>query len=340
MVPQFRRESVFLGLGLVVTGLALAAGLSLPTLGEIARGYQSFVTIFLGIFIEALPFLLLGTLASGIVEEFVSRDTLSRVVPGNRLGGALAGALMGLGFPVCECGVVPLTRRLYRKGLPLPVGVAFLLAAPVINPVVIASTYAAFGWGPVLLGRIFFTFLIATVVALIFGLAPEPQDLLRSTAWPTLAGSDRAPSLETRKKHSPLRIRLRRTLYVAAEEFFDMGRFLVLGSLLAAAMQTLIAQATLLEIGRSVLSSVFATLALSFVLSVCSTVDAFLALAFVNTFTTGSILGFLVFGPMVDIKSVTMFLWVFRRRAVLYLVLLPLMMALFIGVFVNLNLGW
>jgi uncharacterized membrane protein YraQ (UPF0718 family) len=81
-------------------------------------------------------------------------------------------------------------------------------------------------------------------------------------------------------------------------------------------------------------------LTLGFVLSVCSTVDAFVALAFVNTFTTGSILGFLVFGPMVDIKSVMMFLGVFRRRIVLYLVLLPLMMSLLMAVFLNLNVGW
>jgi uncharacterized membrane protein YraQ (UPF0718 family) len=129
-------------------------------------------------------------------------------------------------------------------------------------------------------------------------------------------------------------------LTIAADEFFEMGRYLVLGSLLAAAMQSVVPQATLLSIGKGALSSVLALLALAFVLSVCSTVDAFLALAFVNTFTTGSILSFLIFGPMVDIKSVLMFSTVFQRRGVLYLVLLPFVMALFLGVFVNLNVGW
>jgi uncharacterized membrane protein YraQ (UPF0718 family) len=134
--------------------------------------------------------------------------------------------------------------------------------------------------------------------------------------------------------------RLTRALRVAGDEFFEMGRYLVLGSLLAAGMQTVVPQPVLLGIGSGALSSVIALLSLAFVLSVCSTVDAFLALAFVNTFTTGSILGFLVFGPMVDIKSVSMFLGVFRRRVVLYLVLLPLVMSLFVGVFLNLNVGW
>jgi len=376
---------------LVSIVLVMTDWLSPATLRQVARTYRTFVTVFLGIFIEALPFLLLGTVASGLVEEFLSREGLERWVPRGRLGGALTGALLGLAFPVCECGVVPLTRRLFRKGLPLSVGVAFLLAAPVINPVVIASTYAAFGWGPLLLGRLLFTLLIAVAVGLIFGLAPHPLRLLRFSAWPATSGGDGSTHLPGKLSeagefakvdpaHLPgtlgeagqlahaerltersrrrlgffargrmqvvaarpvsLSMRLTRALAVAGEEFFEMGRYLVLGSLLAAGMQTVVPQSALLAIGSGALSSVLAMLTLAFVLSVCSTVDAFVALAFVNTFTTGSILGFLVFGPMVDVKSVLMFLGVFRRRIALYLVLLPMLMALLMGVYLNLNAGW
>ena len=117
-----------------------------------------------------------------------------------------------------------------------------------------------------------------------------------------------------------------------------MARYLIIGSLLAATMQTLVPQSTLLALGSGPIISVVLLMVLAFVLSVCSTVDAFLALSFVNSFTTGSILGFLVFGPMVDVKSSLMFLGVFRRRIVGYLILLPLLLSLVVSVFVNLYL--
>jgi uncharacterized membrane protein YraQ (UPF0718 family) len=119
-----------------------------------------------------------------------------------------------------------------------------------------------------------------------------------------------------------------------------MGRYLIVGSMLAAGMQTLVPQNLLLDLGGGAVMSVVVMMVLAFVLSVCSTVDAFLSLAFVSTFPPAAILAFLVFGPMVDIKSSLMFLGVFKRRTVLYLILLPLMATLAIAVFLNLNVGW
>src|SRR5690606_39970769 len=104
---------------------------------------QTFVTIFLGIFIEAVPFLLAGSIVSGLIAVFVDQSAIDRYLPKAALPGAMVGGLMGVVFPVCECGAVPVVRRVYEKGLPLSIGIAFLLAAPVVNPVVILSTYSA-----------------------------------------------------------------------------------------------------------------------------------------------------------------------------------------------------
>jgi uncharacterized membrane protein YraQ (UPF0718 family) len=311
----------------------LTTGAGLPFL---AQRFQTFVTIFLGIFIEAAPFLLAGSLVSGLIAVFVNQELLDRFLPRRALPAALAGAGLGLLFPVCECGVVPVTRRLYEKGLPMSIGVAFLLAAPVINPVVIVSTYAAFGWGPVLWGRLGISFGVATLVGLIFHIA-RPQEIL----LPALHQAHDAccHSQPSSGPVAPLMDRLRQALNTAGDDFLDMARYLILGSILAAAMQTLVPQSALLAIGQGPVSSVLAMQLLAFVLSVCSTVDAFLALAFSSSFTTGALLSFLTFGPMVDIKSSLMFLGLFQRRVVFYLILLPLLLTMLVGIFWNLNIG-
>jgi uncharacterized membrane protein YraQ (UPF0718 family) len=298
----------------------------------------NFTTVFLGIFIEAAPFLLLGTVASGLVEVFVSKDDLSRMLPTNPVTAALVGGVMGFVFPVCECGVVPLTRRLFRKGLPVAAGVAFLLAAPIINPVVLASTFAAYGFGKVLIARFGFGLLVAFSVGLIFSLKQSPADMLLPQAL--LVGDAAAGSRALVASTEPFKSRLHQATRIAADEFFEMGLYLVIGSLLAALMQTVVPQSFLLALGSGPLTSVLVMQILAFVLSICSTVDAFISLAFVNTFSTGAVLSFLVFGPMVDIKSLLMFTGVFQRKFVVYLVALPFLMVMLIGVFINLNVNW
>jgi uncharacterized membrane protein YraQ (UPF0718 family) len=311
-----------------------APALSLPDLA------QTYVTTFLGIFIEAAPFLLLGSIASGVIAVFVTADDMARVIPRNPILATVIGALLGLIFPVCECGVVPVVRRLYQKGLPISAGIAFLLGAPVLNPVVIASTYAAFGLSTIFWSRLGFTFLVAVSIGLVFNAQPSLLRILRpGSLAPVMGGSSEIiPESALQVEH--FADRLQRAFGIAADDFFDMGRYLVVGSLIATTLQTIVPQQALVNIGASPVTSVIALCLLAFVLSVCSTVDAFLALSFVNTFTTGSIIAFLVFGPMVDIKSTMMFLGVFRRRVVLYLVLLPLLAATVIGLAINLNFGW
>lgn len=292
-----------------------------------------FTTRFLGIFIEAAPFLLLGALTSGLIEVFISRDDIVRWMPRNAIAATIGGTFMGMIFPVCECGVVPVARRLFTKGLPMSVGIAFLLAAPVMNPIVFVSTYIAFGFGPVLIGRFALTAIIALAVGLIFAFAARKQEVLLPASLAPIAGGD--GTITTAKARKSLIGRIVESLRFANDEFFEMGRYLIIGCLLAATMQTFVSQDVLLSLGSGPFISVVVLQLLAFVLSVCSTVDAFLALAFTSTFTTGSIISFLTFGPMVDIKSTLMFLGVFRRKTVLYLIILPFLMSLLAGVWLN-----
>lgn len=288
-----------------------------------------FATVFLGIFVEAVPYLLLGTFASGLVEVFMDRDAMSRWVSNRPGAAAISGAFMGMVFPVCECGVVPLTRRLFKKGLPLSAGISFLLAAPVLNPIVIISTASAFGWGEMLLWRFVISLVIAVTVGLVFSAQGEAAEVLR----PVMAGDDH-DHIHAEAGDS-VREKIRKALLITVDEFFDMGRYLVLGSMLAAGLQTFVSQSALLAIGSGPVLSVLVMLLLAVILSICSTVDLFVALGFTGVFSFGSVLSFLVFGPMVDIKSVMMYLQVFKRRAVFYIVGIPFLMSLAAGLVFN-----
>ena len=322
---------------LILGGLAVVAliiGSIIQSGNDPTVTLKIFATRFLGIFIEAAPFLLLGSLVSGLLEVFVTREDIVRWIPRNPILATVAGAFMGFAFPVCECGVVPVTRRLFTKGLPMSVGVAFLLAAPVMNPIVFVSTYTAFGWGAVLIARFVITAVVAISVGIIFSMGARPHEVLRPVSWASVPDSNTSKAVPVQKRTFINNIY--QALRVGGDEFFEMGRFLVIGCLLAAAMQTLVSQDTLTALGEGPLVSVLIMQALAFILSVCSTVDSFLALAFTGTFTGGSIIGFLTFGPMIDIKSTLMFAGVFKRKAVLYLIILPFLMTLFFGVWLNL----
>ena len=329
---------------LKLIGLSLLAALLLSSIGyqaysanrDFALVLSVFATRFLGIFVEAVPFLLLGSITSGLIETFIKSDDIMRYLPRNRLGAAIGGAFLGLVFPVCECGVVPVARRLFKKGSPVSLGIAFLLAAPFMNPIVFASTYIAFGFGPVFIGRIIVTILVAVIVGVVVGSFAQRSAVLK----PISLGGAHDDHAHHDHEAPSTRAKLMGALGIAGDEFFEMGRFLIFGSILAALMQTLVPQESLLALGTGPVLSVVFMQILAYVLSVCSTVDSFLALAFVNTFTAGAIVSFLSFGPMVDIKSTLMFTGVFRRRIVLYLVLLPFVMNLLAGTVINLILGY
>jgi uncharacterized protein len=306
--------------------------------------WSTFTTVFLGIFIEALPFLFLGTLASGLVEVYIDQDAIRKFTPRSPVVSALFGSFLGLFFPVCECGVVPLVRRLFRKGLPIPAGIAFLLAAPVINPIVILSTATAFGFGKILLMRVGFTALIAIITGLVFTVVSAPWDVLKPTPWITAEVSDlhehHHHEDHSHEKDSSHLIKIKQVFQIALDEFFEMGRYLVIGGLIAAGLQAFIPQSILLNIGKGPVVSVLVMMGLAILLSVCSTVDSFVALGFINVFSTGSVLSFLLYGPMVDIKSILMFIRVFRPRAVFYMIVIPYLLVLLISVSLNYFMVW
>ncbi|WP_040204368.1 permease [Neobacillus jeddahensis] len=280
-------------------------GISLP------QSFLQMNTIFISILIEALPFVTLGVLISGIIQIFVTDEMIAKIMPKNRILAVVFSTFLGILFPSCECGIVPIVSRLVSKGVPISAGIAFMLTAPIINPVVLFATYIAFGsdWKMPLfraVGAVFVAIAVGIFIAYRYKGSPFREEHHhehhhhheKTTFW---------------KK-------IWQTLEHAVEEFFSMGKYLVIGSLIAAAVQTYVKTATLVSIGQGPASSSIVMMTLSFILSLCSEADAFIASSFRTTFSTGSLLAFLVFGPMVDIKNLMMMLATFKKRLVFMIV--------------------
>nr|WP_214287161.1 permease [Bacillus subtilis] len=281
--------------------------------GFIVTAQSSFLqlnSIFISILIEAIPFILIGVILSGIIQMFVSEEMIAKIMPKNRFLAVLFGALAGVLFPACECGIIPITRRLLLKGVPLHAGVAFMLTAPIINPIVLFSTYIAFGnrWSVV-----FYRGGLALAVSLIIGVILSYQFKDNQLLKPDEPGHHH-------HHHGTLLQKLGGTLRHAIDEFFSVGKYLIIGAFIAAAMQTYVKTSTLLAIGQNDVSSSLVMMGLAFVLSLCSEVDAFIASSFSSTFSLGSLIAFLVFGAMVDIKNLLMMLAAFKKRFVFLLI--------------------
>lgn len=289
--------------------------------GFIVTAQSSFLqlnSIFISILIEAIPFILIGVILSGIIQMFVSEEMIARIMPKNRFLAVLFGALAGVLFPACECGIIPITRRLLLKGVPLHAGVAFMLTAPIINPIVLFSTYIAFGnrWSVV-----FYRGGLALAVSLIIGVILSYQFKDNQLLKPDEPGHHH-------HHHGTLLQKLGGTLRHAIDEFFSVGKYLIIGAFIAAAMQTYVKTSTLLAIGQNDVSSSLVMMGLAFVLSLCSEVDAFIASSFSSTFSLGSLIAFLVFGAMVDIKNLLMMLAAFKKRFVFLLITYIVMIVL------------
>jgi uncharacterized membrane protein YraQ (UPF0718 family) len=314
--------------------------------------WQSGFTLFLSLLVEAIPFLLLGILLSSLLLLFVDETKLVRSMPQHPLLGAVVGSLIGFLFPVCECGNVPVARRLILQGMPPAVSIGFLLAAPTINPVVIWATWTAFRDQPeVVVWRIGLSFVIATGIAWVFSVQTDLRPLLQKSVTRSLPvkRQDNLSGTYFLGQSQPLIIytltrpqkQNKWSLFLdnTLGEIRELGGILVIGSAVAALIQVAVPREVILGLGQGPVTSIVAMMILAGVVSICSTVDAFFALSFASTFTTGSLLAFLVFGPMIDLKAIGLLLTLFQRRAIIYLFLLAGQMTFLAALFINLRLS-
>ena len=276
-------------------------------------------TVFLSILIEAFPFLLFGVLVSSIIQVFFSEETMLKFFPKKKGLGFIVALLAGVFFPVCDCATIPVAARLVKKGVPLPIAVTFMLAAPLVNPVTIISTLYAFPGQPIVaLYRVGVGMTVALAVGLAFLLFQRENTTVLTEVddYPCSCGycSDTTSGKGIWKK-------IEAVFSHAGSEFFDVGRYLITGALLSGIFQTLVPKDIFATGGIYGVSLIMMMLC-AFVLSVCSTSDAFIARTFVNQFPLGAVLGFMVLGPMIDLKNLFMLMGRFRKSFVVKLVVI------------------
>jgi len=285
---------------------------------------QDFLTFLISIVVEALPFVVLGIMVSVAVQVWLPEGWLLRRLPKCRWARQVTISLLGVFVPVCECGNVPLARGLLVQGLSASESLVFLLAAPVLNPVTIITTQQAFANDPVVLaGRMAGGFVIANVVGWVF-MRRRRDELLQPNFIKTCQIS----------RHIHER-RWVRSLELFRYEASHMLPALLFGAAVAALVQVAVPREILLTLGSNPAWSIAAMLALAFVISICSNVDAFFALAFKDTFTAGSLVSFLVFGPMIDIKLLSLMRTTYQPKVLMQVSLLVLLMSAAIGLGVN-----
>ncbi|HEO6143062.1 TPA: permease [Streptococcus agalactiae] len=283
--------------------------------------------IFISIIIEALPFVLLGTILSGIIEVFITPDIVNKFLPKNKFLRVLFGTFVGFVFPSCECGIIPIINRFLEKKVPSYTAVPFLATAPIINPIVLFATYSAFGNS---IRFLILRFVGATIVAIALGVMLAflvDDNILKEDAKPT-----HFHDYSDKKWYQKIFLALAH----AIDEFFDTGRYLVFGTLIASAMQIYLPTRVLTTIGHSPITAILVMMLLAFILSLCSEADAFIGASLLSTFGIAPVMAFLLIGPMIDIKNLIMMVNSFKTRFIVQFIsvssLIIIIYCLFVGV--------
>jgi uncharacterized membrane protein YraQ (UPF0718 family) len=322
------RTLVALGLGVVVIAALFLIDAFAPTFfaAPLPTRAQDGLTLALSVLIESLPFVVLGVLLSIVVQVWVPPGAIERWMPRAPWARRAVLSLLGMFIPVCECGNVPFARGLLMRGFRVSDTLTFLVAAPIVNPIVIISTHAAFGFSDgILVARLIGGFLVANLIGWLYSRHPDPDKLLTERFLETC-------EIVVQERGG----RGRRSLAQFVVELRSVMPALIIGSLIAGAVQVLIPRSALLAIGSDPALSIAAMVLLAVVVSLCSNVDSFFALSFASTFTPGSIVAFLLVGPVVDLKMYALLRTTFTTRVLVGLTAVVVLSAFAMGTVVNL----
>lgn len=272
--------------------------------------------IFMSIFFESLPFLLLGSLISAIIETFISNETMAKLIPKNKFLGSIVGVFLGFFLPACDCAVIPVSKRLLKKKVPINVAISFMLASPIINPVVMLSTYYAFyKTDPKIFWyRLLFGIVVALVIGTIMGIIFGKEEV-------TTNSSDKECDCEhCHHDHHHKENKFVSIFKHTALDLFDVVKFLMFGALIASLIQVLVPRSIITTFNNNNILSIITLMIFAYLISLCSTSDSFVGKSLLSSFTESSIIAYLLLGPMIDIKNTIVLLGNYKKKFVITLI--------------------
>ena len=294
---------------------------------------NGFATVFVSMVLEAMPFIIMGSLVSSLIQIFITEDLICKIIPKNIFLGTIAASIVGLFFPICECTIVPISRSLIKKGVPMSIATTFMLAVPIVNPVVLVSTYYAFlGDTYMVFIRAFIGIVVSIVIGLLVGKLYKEDPIKSRNSY----HNNDCNCVNCNSSKYDSQNKISRIINSTSYEFYNIGRFFIVGAFLSSIMQSFVPRASIASIGKGELSSIIIMMIIAFMLSICSETDAFIARTFLGQFTIGSIVVFLILGPMLDIKNTIMIFGNFKKTYAIWLIALVISICFIVAVVCNL----
>lgn len=294
--------------------------------------------VFISIFLEAMPFVLLGAIISSIIEHFISDDMIEKLIPKNAVLGSLFGILLGFFIPACDCAVIPISKRLIKKKVPINVAVSFMLASPIINPVVVIATYSAFSKvnPKIFYARTLGGIIVSLIIGILMGIKFKGKDILKvdekgvnrkgnlcnchhehNFEYGYMHENDLSEKNETKNKAlNTLSCILEHTI----KDFIDVLKFLILGAFIASLVQVFIPKNIIQIFASNKVLSIIVLMVFAYVISLCSTSDSFVGKSLLGSFGESGVIAYLLLGPMVDLKNTFVLFGNYEKKFVVTLI--------------------
>ncbi|MDU2491256.1 MAG: permease [Clostridium celatum] len=284
--------------------------------------FESWMWSYLGIIVEALPFLLIGAVLSALIQIYLSDELIKKIIPKNSIIAYFIAAISGILFPVCECAIVPITRSLIKKGLPIGVGITFMLAVPIVNPVVIMSTYYAFPNDINIviyrtIGGVIGSLIVGMIVGLIYD-KKKNTEVLKSEEVALYCDC----CTFSNNYYISLKGKIKNLVLNASNEFLNISVYFILGALLSSIFVVFLQDSLINNMTSGKIVGIGVMMLLGFLLSLCSEADAFVAKGFMDNFGVAGVIAFLILGPMMDLKNLILSFGFFKKKFVLQLLLI------------------